>query len=258
MRLLVLVKPVPDPEGGLALDEASGSLLPPAPDGYRLGRYDEIAIEAALRLKEAHPGASVALLTVGPEETAAAALRRGIGMGADQAILIAGRVTAAEAVAALIAERVRDGGFDLILGGVVSEDRMQGMVVPMVAARLDWPCATAAVALALEPQTLRLDVEREIEAGGREMVRLELPAAVTLQSGLYRPRYPTLSGLLRANRLALERIPAPPAAAEPPERYARPARARAGRMLSGSREEKAAALVQILRQKALLTAGRKR
>jgi electron transfer flavoprotein beta subunit len=252
MRILVCVKQVADPEGAFALDEAAGRLTPLSATPYRIGRTDEIAIEAAVRLKEDHPGTIVDLVTVGPER-AAEALRRGLGMGADHGIHVAGEVPEAGRIARALAACARRRDYRAILCGVMSEDLMQGRVGPAVAALLDWPCATAAVALALSADGGRLEVEREIEAGGREVVALGLPAVVTLQSGVYRPRYPALSNLLRANRQALE-IVAPEGGdgGEPAPVFAWPKRARAARMLSGERREKAAELVRILREKALL------
>ena len=133
---------------------------------------------------------------------------------------------------------------------------MQGQVGPMLAKQLDLPWATAVIAekIASDKKTIR--VEREIEGGRRERLELRLPAVLTIQSGINTPRYPSLSNLLRANRLKLERIFAidlsTPASHENLVQIVYPLKSRAGMVLQGSKKDKATELVRILREKALL------
>jgi electron transfer flavoprotein beta subunit len=257
MRLLVCVKQVPDPDLLRELDESGRAVRLPAAGAYKMNRYDEFAVEEAVGIKERHADTRVEVLTVGPAR-AAEVLRRAIGMGADHGIHIltgpAGPAGPTQ-TAAWIAAVARPRGYDLVLAGAMSEDLMQAAVGPMLAARLDLPCATAVVAEALAREEGRVRVEREIEGGAREAVALELPAVLTIQSGINQPRYPALSHLLRANRQPLETVDAaglPPAgAAETLIRLACPQRRRAGEVLGGSREDKALRLLTILREKAL-------
>jgi len=99
-------------------------------------------------------------------------------------------------------------------------------------------------------------VEREIEGGQRDTLELPLPAVLTIQSGINTPRYPSLSNLLRANKQGLNRIkaadPAPLASRENLVQLVYPHKTRAGRILTGSGEEKAAQLIQIFREKTML------
>jgi electron transfer flavoprotein beta subunit len=126
----------------------------------------------------------------------------------------------------------------------------------MIAADLDWPCATAVMAATVSPARERVEVEREIEGGARELAVIGFPAVLTIQSGINRPRYPTLSNLLRANRQTLEIIAPEPAAqsycGSTSGRLAYPRKSRTGLMLAGSRSENAGRLVEILRARALL------
>jgi electron transfer flavoprotein beta subunit len=258
MRLLVCVKQVPDPDAVRELDESSGGLSLPDSADRRISRYDEFAVEAAVRIKEEFAGTRVDVATVGAER-AADALRRAMGMGADHGIHVqtqSGSELPAPAVARSLANVARRRDYTLILCGVMSEDMMQAQVGPMIAADLDWPCATAVMAATVSPARERVEVEREIEGGARELAVIGFPAVLTIQSGINGPRYPTLSNLLRANRQALEIIAPEPAArsycGSTSGRLAYPRKSRTGLMLAGSRIENAGRLVEILRARALL------
>lgn len=256
MRILVCCKQVDEPES-LLLDQ-QGRPDPLAPARTKLAEWDARALEEALVLKESHPGVEVWAVTVGPAE-ADAVLQRALGMGADQAA----HVIAADdppprpaAIAAWLAEFARERGFDLILGGVMSEDAMQGLVGPMLAESLGLPCATGAVNLATLPDNAGVRVEREMEGGRRQALELPLPALVTVGSSPRQPRYPSLSGLLRAKKAPRLRIEAESLAPAPAREERRglslPQRQRDGLRLAGSVLEKAAQLRAILQERSLL------
>ena len=146
--------------------------------------------------------------------------------------------------------------YDLIFTGSWSEDGMNGQVGPMTAALLNLPCATQVMALALDADIERVAVEREVEAGTRERLELRLPALLALQSGINRPRYPSLSNLLRANRQPVDIIRANPdeMAIDPVVCLGlmQPPRTRAGRVLEGSLQEQAETFLSLLKEKALI------
>lgn len=258
MRILVCVKQVPDLEqvtvGGAA--GAPVSIGGAAAD--RMNRFDEFAVEAALQLKERIAETAVDVVSVGPEAIRAV-VRRAIGMGADRGILLLtddgsdpGPADVARRIARLAGQRP----YDLILTGAWSEDGMNGQVGPMTAALLDLPCATQVMAFQMDADRRVAAIEREIEAGARERLELRLPALLALQSGINRPRYPSLSNLLRANRQSVERIAADgPAEDRDPVvclEFRRPPRTRAGQVLEGRPEEQAERLIAVLREKALI------
>jgi electron transfer flavoprotein beta subunit len=257
MRILVCIKQVPDPEALGALDERTRSVRLTHAGAFRMNRYDEVAVEEAIRIKERRAASAVDVISVGPERVTEV-IRRALGMGADHGIHIAGgrRLLPPATVAAWLAAAARTGDYALILAGVMSEDGMHSQVGPMLAAHLNRPCATAVVCAAVDPAGGCVRVEREIEGGAREELILELPAVLTIQSGINRPRYPALSNLLRANRQAVERLePAALPALAPAEtliRLAPPQRSRAGLVLTGSSQEMAHSLLRLLREKALL------
>jgi electron transfer flavoprotein beta subunit len=261
MQILVCVKQVPDIDGIGVTPGPNGGVRLESMGEYRMNRYDEFAVEEALRIQEAGgPAAPVEIdaITVGPQRSQEV-LRRALGMGARRGI----HLESAEAAylgpgttAAGIARYAGPKGYDLVLCGCMSEDGMHAQVGPLVAGHLRWPCAIQIVGLAVAETADAVTVEKEIEGGGRERLRLRLPAVVAVQSGLNRPRYPALSKLLRANAQALDTLPldtlGPPPADARLLGVALPRRARAGRELTGTAKDKAEALLTLLKERALL------
>jgi len=270
MKILVCVKQVLDPDGPIRID-AAGQGIEAMPGAlFRMNRFDEFALEEALRIREKFPGTRIDALSAGPER-AARTVRKALEMGADEGIhFVLGDEcyrTPFE-IASLIGTFASDKHYDLILTGIMAEDDMQGQVGPMLAEILGYPWATSVMAVKLKdngdrphfPETI--EVERELEGGRREAFELTLPVLLTLQSGINRPRYPALSHVLRARSQALMTIPlsqgqekAPVADPAPRERIvalAEPAPPKTGMILSGSPMEKAEKLLLILQERALL------
>jgi len=254
MNILVCVRQI----------ETSASAPGHPAGGYAMNGYDACALEEALVIRETteraadSPPFRIDVVTAGPER-AAEVLKRAVGMGADRGF----HVRVPEAVLAdpfvtgsLLAGFARPRAYDLILTGILSEDTQQGQVGPVMAERLSLPFAAGVVRCALFLQERILRVEREIEGGDREAVELDLPALISIQSGIRTPRYPTLSRMLRAVRQQPETLR--PAHAEIPDPRqivtgtAPPRKVRAGRLLSGAPEEKALELVALFRQWGLI------
>jgi electron transfer flavoprotein beta subunit len=257
MKILVCVKQVPDLEGIRVNEGADGFVEPEFSGELRMNRFDEFAVEAAVRIKEAVPGVRIDAVTAGPR-AADAVLRRAMGMGIDEGIhLLTPSVEDSippepEAVAAWITGVAGSGDYRLILCGAMSEDGMHGMVGPMTAARMRLPYATQVIDMCLDPD--RVSVEREIEGGAREMLDIRLPALLTLQPGINRPRYPSLSNLLRANRQPLNTVSVDTlvksAVRMAPAGTVLPKNVRPSQVITGSSREKADALAAILKAKA--------
>jgi electron transfer flavoprotein beta subunit len=258
MNILVCVKQVPESEATYTIDESSQWIRTGSGAEFIMNRYDECAVEEAVRIKEASPEISIDVLSIGPSR-AEAVIRRAIGMGADNGIHV---VTGPDefydpfTLALWIAGFARSGAYDLIFTGVMSEDMMQGLVGPMAAELLSLPSATAVVAETLLPDMGTIRVEREVEGGYRETVELKLPALITIQTGINKPRYPSLSNLLRANQLSIKTIDPgmleQPAEQQVVQRVGLPQNIRNGIFLTGSVEEKAGQLVKILDERSLL------
>jgi len=257
MKILVCIKQILVPESELVPNADGNGVVSVATAERRISRYDACALEAALQLRQ-HSGGRIRVATVGPPE-AAEALRRALGMGADEAV----HVVATDDVndPFLVAEALAPvaGDSDLVLAGVMSEDLMQGAVGPVLAALLGRPCATAAVAMEPARDGAGLTVEEELEYGERGIVALALPAVVTIQSGPWTPRYPSLSGLLKARRQAIQTLDLAAMAIHGPRQrivgLTPPSPTRQGRILAGSAGDKAAQLAHLLREQGFLPPG---
>jgi electron transfer flavoprotein beta subunit len=259
VNILVCVKQVPDSTDTLRIDERTGWLSYTPSTVFRMNGFDEFAVEEALLIRERLPGTLVHALSVGPERVCST-VRRALELGADHGIHILSSSDAYLSpftVASLIAAYARTKGYDLVLTGVMAEDDMEGQVGPLLAEFLSISCSTSVISLTLSPAEGCAQVERETEGGLREIIRLALPALLSLQSGINKPRYPSLSNVLRALRQELEIIPLGSMAKEEPRQdtigFAYPQRSRAGVTLSGTAKEKAETLVKILRDKSILS-----
>jgi electron transfer flavoprotein beta subunit len=262
VNILVCIKAVPDMEGPPAIDAGHRWLAEPAAGGYRMNRYDEYALEEAVRIKEAFPGVCVDALSVGPLQVEAT-LRRAMGKGADNGIHVLDDVPgyrSPQTTAALIAAYAHSKSYDLILTGVMAEDDMQGQVGAMAASMLSIPCAPAVTRTSYDPHTGTITLDCEMEAGLCATAILTLPALLTIQSGINRPRYPSLSNLLRARKQPLTTIDGAaltaPGAHETIHSIRVPANARQGITLTGTAAEKAAKLLEITYSKSLLRCHR--
>ncbi len=207
MKSIVCVKRVPDTETRIRIagDEKS---IETAGVKYVLNPYDEFAVEAALKHREAAGAGEVTVITAGGSESAET-LRTALAMGADQAVLLKteSRVEGL-AAARVLAEEIRGREADLVLFGVKAADDDLSAVGPMVAEILGLPCATAVMEFSVEGG--KATAQREVE-GGTEMVELKLPCVITLTKGAYEPRYPSLKGIMAAKKKPLEEKPAAPA-----------------------------------------------
>ena len=261
MKILVCIKQVIDPETPVNLDERGHVVLPEGDMKYWMNRSDEFAIEEAILIKEAGFGKTVDALTVGPGH-AAQVLERAMGMGADNGVHILLRerdFLSPLGIASYIAAYALNKDYDLILTGVMGEDHMQGQVGAMLAELLGFPCATSVIFEKIRDGGGPVYVEREIEGGLRAALELDLPAVLTIQTGINKPRYPTLSNLLRAKKQNAVVVESHTLGAvkdrEKVVRASYPGKSRAGLMLEGSGKDKAVRLLEILEKEALIFCG---
>ncbi len=258
MNILVCIKQVCETDSPIQINDYAGWIQTDAITGYKMNRLDEFAVEEAVLLKEAYPETTIDAITVGPDRSAEV-IKRAIGMGVDHGVHInieSEGYMSPFAIASGIAGYARGKHYSLIFAGVMSEDLMQGQVGPMLAACLSLPWATAVIRQQLAQDTKSIFVEREIEGGSRDTLQLQLPAVLTIQSGINTPRYPSLSNLLRANKQKLETFQgkdlAQPEQRENVVRVTYPEKSRSGTFLAGTRLEKANQFIKWLRQRTLL------
>ena len=249
MKIAVLVKEVPDLEARVEI-VAEGKALQLEKKRV-LNYFDEIAVEAALQVKQSIGGAEIYAVTAG-NGTGMEALRRALAMGADRAIHImdpalegAGPLVVSQALAALIKRE----GFDLVFAGKKSTDDEAGMVGPMVAALLGIACVQGVTALQMDGKDVT--AQRETERG-TETVKVSLPVALTAEKGFYTPRVPQVMGLMKAMKAEVPKVSLAElgveAVSSPQVRgYHRPKVRLPVKMIAGDASQAASELVRVLR-----------
>jgi electron transfer flavoprotein beta subunit len=204
VKIAVCVKRVPDTETRIKIGSDARS-IDEVGVKFVLNPYDEFAVEAALRLKEAAGGevVVVALGTDASQET----IRTALAMGADRGVLLKTDARAFDPLVAAraLAAELKDGAYDLILCGKMAIDDYSHAVGTMLGELLGVPSVSAATHLDIAGG--KGTAEREIE-GGVEVVEFTLPAVVTTDKGLNEPRYPALKGIMAAKKKPLDVRPA--------------------------------------------------
>jgi len=194
MRLLVAVKRVLD-HNVMPRVKADGTGVDLANVKMSINPFDEIAVEAAVRLKEKGLAAEIVVVSIG-EAKNQDVLRSALAMGADRAILIeAAAPVEPLAVAKLLAGVAKEEAPDLILLGKQSIDGDNCQTGQMLAALLGWGQGT--FASGIEVTGDGIEVRREID-GGIETVRLKMPAIVTTDLRLNQPRHVSLPNIMKA------------------------------------------------------------
>jgi len=202
MRILVAVKRVPDPALPVAV-RADGDAVDLAGIRMVMNPFDEVALEAALRLRESGTATEIVAATAGPE-AAEETLRTALALGADRAILLPTAIRLEPlAVAKLLAAVAAREHPDLILLGRQASDSDAGQTGPMLAGLLGIGQATGVVALSAEPGAVL--ATRAVEAGTITL-RLRLPAVVTADLRLNQPRFVSLLNVMKARRSTIEVI----------------------------------------------------
>lgn len=204
MKIAVCVKRVPDMETRFRI-AGDGKSVDETGLKFDLNDFDSWAVEAALQLKEKAGQGEVVAISLGPDAVQET-LRKALSMGADRGVqLKTDRIPFDSlAIARLLADELRGGGYDLILFGKKSIDSSNESVGPMVAELLDLPVVTAVHKLELSGG--RGVAERAIE-GGAEVVEFPLPAVLTIDEGLNQARYPSLKGIMAAKKKPIEAKP---------------------------------------------------
>ncbi|HET7339708.1 MAG TPA: electron transfer flavoprotein subunit beta/FixA family protein, partial [Candidatus Dormibacteraeota bacterium] len=201
MKIVVTVKQVPDPNSTLTL-EADNSIS--REKEVVLDPGDECGVEEGLQLKEAH-GGEVVLVSMGPER-AKDAIRKGLSMGADRAILISdGSLAGADALttAKVLAAAIKQEQPDLVICGTESYDGSTGMVPPMLAELLGIPQLTFAKKVEVEGSNIK--VHRQT-ADGYQVVESATPALITVTAAIAEPRYASLKGIMAARSKEIKQV----------------------------------------------------
>ena len=202
LRMIVCAKQVLDPEtpsSVFRIDRATKRAIPPPGADPVVNGFDEIAVEAALRIK-ASVGGTIAVVSMG-RSFAMDVIKKPLAMGADELILL--QDDAFDTVDSFVATNVlaaavrKMGQFDIILCGRQASDWDNAQVPLGLAELLDLPCLPFAKTLELKNGSVRI---QRVTPDGEETLEAPLPAVVTVSNEFGEPRAPNIKGIMAATR----------------------------------------------------------
>jgi len=199
MKILVAIKRVPDYQAKVKIAPGGKAIVTDAIK-WIVNPFDEIAVEEAVRLREAGVATQVTALSIGPDETQQQ-LRYCLAMGADDAVLVrdSGDIDSFGA-AQVIAAFFKKGDYTLLLMGKQAIDSDRNQAAQMVAEILELPQACFASKVVIEGALARVD--REVD-GGIEQVTIPLPGVISTDLRLNEPRYAALPNIMKAKKKPL-------------------------------------------------------
>lgn len=201
MKIIVLVKQVPDTWGERKLDAATGRLDRAASDAV-IDEIDERALEVALQYKDA-ADADVVALSMGPSSVTDV-LRKSLAMGADSAIHVRDDALAGSDLsrtAAVLSAAIAKSGFDLVIAGNEATDGRGGVIPAMIAEHLGVPSMTY-----LDSADFASDSISGVRGDehGTVAVHASLPAVISVTEASAEPRFPNFKGIMKAKKKPLE------------------------------------------------------
>jgi electron transfer flavoprotein beta subunit len=201
VKIAVCIKRVPDMDVRFRI-AASGTGVDESGLKFDISDFDGYAVEAALQIKERDGSGEIVAISLGPD-VVQEILRKAMSMGVDRAVQLKHDAPVQDpyAIAGALAAELKDGGYDLVMFGRMSIDTANQSVGPMAAELLGLPCITAISKLEFAGSVVK--ARRELE-GAYELVECALPAVVTIDEGIARPRYPSLKGIMSAKKKPLE------------------------------------------------------
>lgn len=208
MNILVCIKQVPDTTE-IKIDPEKNTLIRKGVPSI-VNTFDTYALEAAARIKDAHPEAHIAVLTMGPPQ-AEEALRECLGIAADDAYLATDRVFGGSdtfATSYILSQVIRKieetaGKFDLIFCGKQAIDGDTAQVGPEVAEHLGLPQVTCGVTAELDDDRLRVTKQTEY---GVAVIGVQIPCVVTFTKPTFAPRGPSMKRKLAAKRAEIHTV----------------------------------------------------
>ena len=254
MKIGVCLKQVPAKDAPLRINDAA-TWVREGDISYETCEPDNFALEAALQLAEKH-GGEVVVISLGPERVSQV-IKEGLAKGAARALHVQDDQFYALdplQMAAALAGAMREEKFDLILTGLQSDDHGYGQTGVLVAELLGLPHAT--IIMEIQVADGRLKVKRELEAGWFQWIELPLPAVLAIQSGINKPRYASLKGIMAAKKKEIRAVsradvlPADLAATQETKKIYVPQKTKKTEFLEGQPKEMAAKLLEKLRHEA--------
>ena len=211
MHLVVCAKQIPDPEtppAAFRVDEAKNEVIPAQGISPVLSQFDGMAAEAALRIIETAGEGKITVISLG-QESAQAAIKQVLAMGADEGILLEDEVLQggdSYATARTLAAAIEHlGDVDAVLCGRQAADWDMGQVGLGIAELLGWPSAIIGKDVQVDDGNM---VVQRVVADGFETVSMPMPAVVTISNEIGDPRYPKLQQIMQAARKTVTRLSA--------------------------------------------------
>lgn len=204
MKIVVCLKQVPARDSVLRLNEQS-TWIKETDISFEVNEPDIFALEEALRLKESQ-GGEVVVCSLGPAR-AQQAIKEALAKGADRALHLddPGFVGLDSYGMARVMARALEGEKpDLIVTGLQSDDFGFAQTGVILAELMGLPHST--IIMQIEVQGASIKVKRELEAGWFQWIEMPLPALLTIQSGINKPRYATLKGIMAAKNKPLKKL----------------------------------------------------
>ncbi len=202
ISILVPVKRVPDYAAKVKL-RADGAGIQTDGVKWILNPFDEIAVEEALRIKEAKAEVEVVVVSIGPEATSEQ-IRTALAMGADRGVLVkTDENVDSDSASRILAEVVKKQDSKLVIMGKQSIDSDANQTGQLMASILNWPQATFASKVKIDESWSSATVTREVD-GGLETIEISLPGVITTDLRLNEPRYASLPGIVKAKKKQLD------------------------------------------------------
>ena len=256
MKIVICLKQVPSRDAVLRLN-AAGTWIQDSDISFEVNEPDIFALEEALRLKEKH-GGEVVVCSLGPAR-ALQAIKEALAKGADRALHLDDPAFVGldpRGAAKALAAAIRNEKPDLILTGLQSDDYGFAQTGVILAELLGVPHST--IIMEIQVEGAQLKVKRELEAGWFQWIEMPLPALLTIQSGINKPRYASLKGILAAKNKPLKKLTAAELGLNPDDLAPRqriskvyvPPKKGQTEFLAGSPKEIAARLVDKLKNEA--------
>ena len=202
MKILVPVKRAVDKDVKIRV-KADGTGVELGNVKMSMNPFDEIAVEEAIRLREAGKATEIVAVSIGPAQ-ASETIRTALAMGADRGILVKAEGTVEPLAVAKILKAIAAAEQPgLIIMGKQAIDDDCNQTGQMLAALLGWPQGTFASKVALDGDAIM--VTREVD-GGLQTVKLKMPAIVTTDLRLNEPRYASLPNIMKAKKKQLDTV----------------------------------------------------
>lgn len=262
MKIITCMKWIPDTSEAELSIASGGRDIKKDDLDYDLNDWDRFAIEEAVQLKEKYDG-EVTAISVAPED-AEEMLRECLARGADEAFQIwndAFEGSDGFVIARALAEFIRKRPFDIIVTGTLAEDDGGGQVGGMLGAMLGVPSATLVSRIEIADGKARF--RRELEGGLYENIEMELPAVISVATGLNEPRFVSIRAVRKVASIDIPTVDLDELGLDESqvghsgsristEKVFLPPEGEGAEIIKGSTEEAAGRLAEILKEKGVL------